>query len=171
TGDSDIGRARGDGFLEEVVAERRKAGLVGKGRKRQLTDVLKIGLALYAREYLPGSVDDDLDGTLRHYYGGGDIGALHPHQLADGGGGEGTRPGVERAAVSALDLEPALAGEGQVELVARARQGSLHVDVAHGAGLDAEADGSAFGNDRGVGPVRHALQAVHLVKKVGKLGA
>ena len=53
-------------LLEQIVAERREARLVGEGGERQLAELLQIGLAVDAGKDLAGLVDDDLDGVGRH---------------------------------------------------------------------------------------------------------
>ncbi len=84
---------------------------------------------------------------------------------------EGAGAAVERLAIRRLDLVPAAADDRDVEIVLGVGQFTLRVDVADGRGLHAETDIGAFWHDRLVGAVRHALGALALIKKVGKLGA
>src|SRR5690606_28312261 len=83
-------------------------------------------------------------------------------------GAEGAGAGVQGCTVRALDLEPALAVQGQIELVARMAEGALNVEAAHGHRLDTEADIHAFGNDVLVCPHGTPLKALDLIEKIGE---
>lgn len=170
-GYADIGRAGCRGFLEEIVAERRQTCLIGEVGDLKLAEALHGCLAVDAGKNLAGLVDDDLNGIDRYRDGRNDTGAIHCHQLAGGVGVEGAGAGVERAAIGALDLEPASTGQCHVETVAGAGEFALGVHIAHGRRLDAEADRNALRHQRGIGAVGHALRAVDLVEQVGEFGA
>jgi len=108
---------------------------------------------------------------LRHHDGRFHEIALDGDELAFGIGVEGAGAGVENLAFRPLNLEPALAVDGEVELVGGVGQCALHMQVADGRRLHTEPDLGAFRDGRLAAAHRHTLELLRLVEQIGELGA
>ena len=141
---------------EQVVADRLQAGLVDEARQRELAE--------HRRRRRPGTrhrdlalrIDGDAGRVLRDRDAGLHDVALRRDDAALRVHLERAVAGVGEGAVRHLDLEEAVAADGEVEVVAGRRQRALRHQPRRADGLDAAAEIDA---DRQDVALRRGLRA------------
>ncbi len=131
--------AGGFRLSEHVAAERLKALLVDEGREVELADHLGVDLIVKQYADFAGRRNGDRTRVLGNCDAVADLEAVDRDHQAFAAAVEGAVPCIGDLPIRQLDLEPALAFEGEVQLVAGLDLRALLDIHVHGGGTHAEA--------------------------------